>query len=682
MTDFVSHAADLAEPAAFPWIAEGFALGGDYNPEQWPAEVWAQDVELMQRAGVNSVNLGVFSWGLLEVADGVFEWDWLDQVLDLLHAGGIGVNLATPTAAPPTWLLTAHPEIATVDERGVRTGQGARLAWSPSSATFRHYALRMVRALAQRYGEHPALRLWHVSNEIGNENGRCYSAETALAWQDWLRERYGDVERVNAAWGTAFWGHHYTAFEQLQPPRYSRSGHNPGLLLDFERFTSDALLGHYLAERAVLREITPHVPVTTNFMVMRDPGIADYGRWAEEVDLVANDHYTIGADPLRHTELAFSADRARGMAHGRPWLLIEHSTSAVNWQQVNRAKGPGELVRNSMSHIARGADGALFFQWRMSTAGAEQYHSGIVTHAGTATKVFREVEQLGSILRAIRPVLGSVVEPARVALLFDHDAAAALRSGRKPSALLTPTDLPIALHRAFSTRGIAVDVVPPAVDADGYDGYDLVVVPTLYLATDATAAALTAFVERGGHVLVSYFSGIVDETNRVRAGGYPGAFRELLGVRVEEFFPLLESESVTLDNGATASLWTELLELDGAKALAHLASGELAGTPALTRHQVGTGTATYLATRPDDAGLLALVDELVALAGVAPVAVTQPGLEVVRRVGDAGSYLFAINHTSGPLDVRASGTDLVTGTAHTGTVPVPAGGVVVLDEAR
>jgi beta-galactosidase len=679
VTDFVSRSADLAEPTMFPWIADGFAFGGDYNPEQWPAEVWARDVELMQQVGVNAVNLGVFSWGLLEVADGVWSWEWLDQVLDVLHAGGIGVNLATPTAAPPIWLLDAHPEIATVDDRGVRTGPGGRLAWSPSSATFRHYALRMVRELAQRYGNHPALRLWHVSNELGNENARCYSAETGAAWQEWLRARYGDIATVNATWGTAFWGHHYTAFEQVQPPRHCRTGHNPGLLLDFERFTSDALLGHYLAERAVLREITPHLPVTTNFMVMNNPGIADYARWGAEVDLVSNDHYTIGADPLRHTELSFSADRTRGVARGRPWLLIEHSTGAVNWQPVNRAKAPGELLRNSLAHIARGADGAMFFQWRMSTAGAEQHHSGIVSHAGATTRIFREVEQLGAILRAIRPVLGTVVEPARVAVLFDHDSAAALRSGRKPSTLLTAPDLPVALHRAFTTRGIAVDVVPTDTDLDCYD---LVVVPTLYLATDATATALEEFARRGGHVLVSYFSGIVDETNRVRTGGYPGAFRELLGVQVEEFFPLLESETVTLDTGATASLWTELLELSGAKPLAHLASGVLAGTPALTRHHVGAGTATYLATRLDDAGLLALVDELVALARVAPVALTQPGLEVVRRIGDAGSFLFAINHTTGPLDAHASGTDLVTGAVHTGVVTVPAGGVVVIDEAR
>lgn len=675
---FTSHAADLSGPRSFPSIADGFALGGDYSPEQWPEEVWQEDVALMRRAGVNSVNLGVFSWGLLEVADGEYDWGWLDRAMDLLHENGIGVNLATPTAAPPMWLLQAHPEIATVDEFGVRTSQGGRLAWSPSSATFRRFALRFVRALAERYGSHPALRLWHVSNEIGNENARCYSDETALAWQSWLEARFGSIDALNQAWGTAFWGHHYTSFSQVLPPRHARTSHNPGLLLDFERFTSDALLGHYLAERAVLREVTPDIPITTNFMIMNNPGVADYRRWAEEVDLVANDHYTIGADPERHGELSFSADRARGVAQGRPWLLIEHSTSAVNWQPVNRAKSAGELARNSLAHIARGADGALFFQWRVSAAGSEQFHSGIVPHAGADSKIYREVEALGAVLRAIAPVAGSTVERARVGILFDWESAAAWRSGNKPTRSIGYLDLPLALHRALTRRGIAAEVVRPQ---EGLDGFDLVLVPTLYLAAPGVAEQLGEFARAGGHVLVSYLSGIVDDANRVITGGYPGAYRDLLGVRVEEFYPLFEGESVSLDSGATATTWTELLRAEGAEVLARYATGELAGHPAVTRARVGAGSATYLSAGLDAAGIQSLVDDLVALAGVAPVAVVDEGIEVTRRRSADRSYLFLINHTGEDLEARASGTNLVSGAVHSGVVPVAAGAVVVLEEA-
>lgn len=678
-TPFTSHSADLPEPKQFPWIADGFALGGDYSPEQWPQEVWLEDVQLMRRAGVNSVNLGVFSWGLLEVADGEFQWGWLDRAMDLLHEHGIGVNLATPTAAPPMWLMQAHPEIATVSEFGVRTSQGGRLGWSPSSATFRRYALRMVRAIAERYGSHPALRLWHVSNELGNENARCYSDETAVAWQAWLEEKYSDVATLNDTWGTAFWGHHYTSFGQVLPPRFAHTHHNPGMQLDFERFTSDALLGHYRAERDVLREVTPDIPITTNFMVMNNPGVHDYAGWAREVDLVSNDHYTLGADPHRNSDISFSADRVRGMAGGRPWLLIEHSTSAVNWQSVNRAKPAGELARNSFAHIARGADGALFFQWRMSTAGSEQFHSGIVTHTGADSRIFREVEQLGSALKAIAPVVGSTVERARVAILFDQDAAYAWRSTRKGSQIINYIDLPVALHRALTTRGIAVEVIHPH---DSLDGFDLVIVPTLFLADAQTSHALTAFVEAGGHALVTYLSGIVDEHNRAITGGYPGAFRELLGIWVDEFYPLFAEESVALDNGWSGSAWTELLELRGAEALASYTSGELSGIPALTRNHRGQGTATYLATRPGDDDVLALVDELVSLAGIRPIAPIEAGLEVVRRVGASGSYLFVINHSDRSLSVETSGTDLITGVFHEAPVSAPAGAVLVIEEAR
>ena len=678
-SQFVSRSRDLCAPHRFAWLADGLVFGGDYNPEQWPEAVWQEDVELMRRARVNTVNLGVFSWGLLEVADGTFEWAWLDRVMDLLHGNGIGVNLATPTAAPPMWLMRAHPEIATVDEFGVRTAQGGRLAWSPSSAVFRSYALRMVQALAERYGHHPALRLWHVSNELGNENVRCHSDETALAWQAWLAARFGTVAALNAAWGTSFWGHRYTSFDQVLPPRHNRSHHNPGLLLDYERFTSDALLAHFRAERDVLRRITPDVPVTTNFMVMNNPWVDDYRQWAQEVDLVANDHYTIAADPHRAGELSFSADRVRGMSGGHPWLLAEHSTSAVNWQPVNRAKAAGEMTRDSLTHVARGADGVMFFQWRASTAGAEQFHSAMVPHAGTQTKVFREVEQLGASLRAIAPVLGSVVERGRVAILFDQDAAYAWRSTRKGSQSLEYLDLPLSLHRALVTRGIAVEVIHPH---DDLGDFDLVIVPTLFLADSRSAAALAGFVEAGGHALVSYLSGIVDEHNRVITGGYPGAFRDLLGIFVEEFYPLLEGETCTLDNGWSVSAWSELMQVRDADVLATHTSGDLRGVPAMTRSRRGAGTATYLATRPDFDGLLALVDQLVALADITPVAEFEEGLEIVRRVGDNGSFLFAINHTGAPRTLRAVGTDLLTDVTHAETVVVSPGAVVVLQEER
>jgi beta-galactosidase len=646
------------------------AFGGDYNPEQWDEPVWVEDIELMREAGVTMVTLGVFSWGSLELADGEFEFGWLDRVVELLHAGGIAIDLATPTASPPIWLHQAHREVIPVARDGLRYWQGGRLMWCPSSPVFRRYALRIVGKLAERYGDHPAVKLWHVGNELGGGNRHCYCDESAKAFRRWLTTRHGSVEALNRAWGTAFWGHRYGDFDQVLPPLDSESAQNPGLLLDFDRFSSDALLGHYLAEREVLRETG--IPVTTNFMVGTGPDVVDYARWTPHVDLVTNDHYTRSDDPLRHVELAFAADRTRGLDTSRPWLLMEHSTSAVNWQSRNRSKEPGELVRNSLAHVARGSDGAMFFQWRASTAGAEQFHSAMVPHAGTRSKVWREVCGLGGLLTSLREVRGSSVK-ADVALLYDDEAGWAWSAGQKPH-----HDLPLPhaardWHRAFWRHGVTVDVVPPWADLDAYA---VIVVPALFLATDETAAALEAAAGRGATVIVTYLSGIVDETSRVRAGGYPGAFRDLLGVFVEEFFVLLDSEEVTLSDGSKAMNWTECAHADDAEVLVRFASGPLDGQPAVTRRAVGAGSAWYVAARLDDAGLDAVLGRL----PLTPVVPPQDGLEAVRRVNESATYLFVLNHGGKELSVPAKGHDLVTGRAVAGTLRVPSGGVAVVRE--
>jgi len=664
---------------ALGWPARltSIAFGGDYNPEQWDEDVWAEDVRLMHEAGVNLVTVNVFGWAEIEPAPGQYDFERVDRVMDLLAAGGIHVDLATGTASPPPWFSLRHPETLPMTREGVHLSPGGRQAWCPSSPVFRQAALALVEAVATRYADHQALVMWHVSNELGCHNAHCYCEVSAEAFRGWLRRRYGWLDRLNEAWATSFWSQRYGDWDEVLPPRAVAAIANPTQQLDFRRFSSDELLDHFRAERDLLRRITPTVPVTTNFMVTEHIDALDYATWAPEQDVVSNDHYLVAAHPDAHVELAFCADRTRGLAGGDPWFLMEHSTSAVNWQPRNVAKRPGEMLRNSLVHVARGADAVCFFQWRASRGGAEKYHSALVPHAGTDTKVWREVVMLGQVLDTLGEVRGTRVE-ADVALLVDYPAQWAVELDSHPSVDVDGLDRAHALYRAAWDLGVTVDVVPPSVDLTRYRA---VLVPTLYLVSDHDATALTRYVEGGGHVLVTYFSGIVDEHDHVRLGGYPGAFRDLLGIRVEEFFPLRRGEFVRLDDGTTADVWTELLHPAGADVVTRYADGPLPDVPAVTRRAVGDGVAWYMGTRLDRPGTHRLVARVLSEAGAHPVREVPAGVEVVRRVGPDHAYLFVANHTAERVDVPGTGTDLVTGAPCDGSVGVGAGEVAVVRQA-
>ncbi len=637
------------------WPEDRLAFGGDYNPEQWPRETWAEDVQLMGRAGVSFVTLGVFSWSWLEPAKGEYEFGWLDEVMDLMAGAAIAVDLATATATPPPWFSHAYPQTLPVDRDGHTLWPGSRQAWCPTSAPYREHALALTTQLATRYHDHPALAMWHVSNEYACHNLPCYCDTCAGAFRVWLRDRYKYLDALNEAWGTAFWSQRYTDWEQVLPPRRTTTFANPTHQLDYTRFQSDTLLGFFLAEKEVLTRLSPAVPVTTNFMPMPSFRHLDYHRWAPHQDVVSADHYVV--DSLIHprAELAFSSDVTRGLAGGGPWMLMEHSTSAVNWQPVNRAKAPGQTIRDSLAHVARGADTIGFFQWRQSRAGSEKFHSALVPHAGPDSARFREVCRLGEIAQRLGEVRGSRVE-ARVALLWDYEAVWALGGPAMPSGRLDGSLVAETLHRLLRGRGVTVDVVHPSA---ALDAYAVVIVPTLYLVTDENAARVADASDAGAQVLVTFFSGIADEHDHVRLGGYPGAFRDLLGVRVEELFPLASDESATLENGGVATLWSEDLTAT-ATVLDRYASGPLAGRPAVTRRDVGDGGAWYLSTLPDDESLDALLGDLLDAADVSPVITGLPaGVEAVRRRSAGRSWLFLANDTGDGHDLAVAGYDLV-----------------------
>ncbi|MFD8010633.1 beta-galactosidase [Streptomyces sp. NPDC058955] len=672
-------------PATTPKGLTRLAFGGDYNPEQWPEGVWQEDVRLMREAGVTMVSVGIFSWALLEPERGRYDFGWLDRVLDLLHAHGVRVDLGTPTVAPPAWFYRAHPEALPVTADGVRHTYGSRGAICHSSPAYREAAARITTELARRYADHPALALWHVHNEYGVPVSACYCDGCAGHFRRWLDGTYGSVEAVNEAWGTAFWGQRYGAYEEILPPRTTPTAGNPAQQLDYRRFADATLRENFRAERDILHELSPGVPVTTNFMTaLSQCDAIDYWAWGREVDVVTNDHYLITDGRRTHVNLAMAADLTRSVAGGAPWLLLEHSTSGVNWQPRNPAKRPGEMARNSLAHVARGSEGAMFFQWRQSRRGAEKFHSAMVPHAGTDTRIWREVVELGAGLGALEEIRGSRTVPD-VAMLWDWQSWWAQRLEWRPHEAHDARERADSFYETLYDRHLTVDFAHPEADLSAYP---LVVVPALYLMTEAAGQNLREYVENGGTLVVSYFSGIVDEHDAVHPGAYPGALRDVLGLTVDEWSPLLDHQQVRLTGpgGAalTADLWTEFVRPRGAETVWTYADGPAAGGPAVTRHRLGRGTAWYVSTRLDAASLDAIVAAASEDAGL-PTRVGIPhDVEVVRRSGAHGHYLFALNHTPEeakvPLD--GTGTDLLTGTGASGTLTVPAGGarVVRLDD--
>lgn len=656
--------------------AHGMILGCDYNPEQWDRAVWREDVALMRELGVGLVAINIFGWAQLNPAKGVWDFGGLDEIVALLHGAGIRINLGTATASTPAWLTTLHPELLPVAADGTRRFPGGRQAFCPSSPVYRRYALALVERVAERYGDHPAVALWHVSNELGCHNALCYCDASADAFRTWLRERYGTVERLNEAWGTAFWSQRYGAWDEILPPLDTLSTRNPAQVVDFHRFSSDTLLDHYRAEAATIRTHSDR-PVTTNLMNAAHIRNMDYWSWTGDLDLIANDHYLDDRLDDPTTELAFAADLTRGLAAGRPWMLMETSTGAVNWQPVNVAKAPGQLLRNALTHVARGADAICFFQWRASVSGSEKFHSALLPHAGTDSGTWREATELSAVLRALTDVVGTTVS-ADVALVFSWQAWWAADGDNLPSSAVRYLEQVHATYRALRAAGVTVDIVAPGADLGGYR---FVAVPALFSLRAEDAATLQRYVEQGGHALVTFFSGIVDEEQTVVTGGYPGLLRDLLGVRMDEFAPLAPGDALRLTSGRTATLWSERGRVTTAEVIDGFADGPAAGGPAITRNTLGRGAAWYVATALDQADLDGLLRDALAGAGVEPLAGGGADLDLTRRRGaDGSSFVFAINHGEREAVIAASGVDLVGGERVAAPVVIPAGAVRIIRE--
>lgn len=594
-----------------PNLPDQLFFGGDYNPEQWGREVWLEDVRLMKEAKVNLVTLAVFAWANIEISEGNFRFDWLDDIINLLHENGIGVDLATATASPPAWLTTNHPEILPVTQDGVRLSHGGRQGYCVSSPIYKEKATELALALAKRYASHPAIKMWHVNNEYGCHNALCFCDTSALSWRRWLQNRYESIDELNSAWGTHFWSQAYRDWDQINPPRQTPEGTypNPTMMLDYRRFTNDEILELYKAERDAIRSVDSDHPITTNFMSMKHSKNLDYWQWANEVDFVSTDHYLIAEDENNFIDLAFQADLTRGFAGGKAWLLMEHSTSAVNWQESNLAKADGEMISNSLSHIARGSNGAMFFQWRQSVSGSEKFHSAMFPHAGENTRIWRRVKALGAQIAELSSIAGQPTEKAEIAMVFDYQSWWALSQRNLPSTHIDYPDLVHDWYQALYRLGVKVDFISPSVSPLTLANYRAVLMPMTYLLSDADERKFKEYQKQGGTLVVSYFTGISNEIDQVKLGGYGGSLvKDSLGLFVEEFSPLKDGTVVPLTNGMTATDWSQFAEVTTAEAIANFADGISSGHVALAKAK--DGLSIYIGTRLTDSSLQALFGSL------------------------------------------------------------------------
>ncbi|KAF2413954.1 beta-galactosidase [Microbacterium sp. B35-04] len=658
----------------------GLCFGGDYNPEQWPREIWREDAELMVRAGVNLVTVGVFSWARLEPSPGERDFGWLDEVLDLLHAHGIAVDLATPTASPPPWLGILHPETLPVNPDGVRLVAGSRNQFTPASRVYREHAVSIATAMAERYVDHPAVRMWHVGNEFGQID---FGDEAAREFRLWLRERYGTIEALNDAWGTLVWAQRYRDFDEILPPRRMPYLVNPAQSLDFRRYTSWALQRVFTEQRDAIREAGATQPITTNFMGFEP--LTDLWEWAADVDVIADDQYPDHGSATASSDIALVQDLMRSLGGGRPWALMEQAVSATSWRPHNLPKSADRARLDSLQAVARGADAICFFQWRQARTGAERFHSALLPHAGADTEVFASACALGADLQKLRPVVGGRVA-ASVGVLFDWPSWWAAEEPGRPTERLRTLEQVQRWHRALWRRGIAVDLVKPGADLSAYAA---VLVPHSYIVETDAAAALRAAVQRGASLVVGPFSGVADAHAGILTGRSPVLLRDLVGVSGEEWVGLpdaptrvaAESAWTTAPAVAEASVLGERLRADGAEVLARFEDGHLAGAPAITRHRVGEGTAWYLGAVLSDAALAAVLDDALDAAGVTgvvPDRVLPEDVEGIRR-GDA---LFLLNHGEGTRHVTVPGPhrDLLSDADVDGQATLAPGAAMVLIE--
>lgn len=630
--------------------------GGDYNPDQWDRETILEDIRLFKKAGINMVTMPVFSWAKLEPEEGVYDFGWLDDLMDLMAENQISVCLATPTVAQPAWLSTKYPEVLPVDISGRKRTHGMRVFFCYNSEKYRERAAAIAHEMGKRYGKHPALAIWHVANEYGTY---CYCPTCQAKFRTWLEKRYGSIEGVNEHWHTSFWGRTLYSFEEITLPTELNDDYrfNPTIQLDYMRFVTDSTVECYNNEAQILKAYSPEIPVQTNMSGFIKK--LDQFEMTKHMDIVGWDNYP--APDAEPSLVALKHDIMRGLKQGASFMLAEQSPNQQNWQPYNKVKRPGEVRLWSYQAMAHGADTCLFFQMRQSVAGQEKFHGAIISHSGREdTRVFEESTRLGQELKGLGDLFISGRTPAQVAFVFDWNNWWALENSSGPSKDLDYLETVHHYYKYFYDHNIPVDIV--ATDGD-LSGYKLVVLPMLYMLKDGIDEKIKDFVSHGGSLMGTYLTGLADANDRCVFGAYPGPLKDVFGLWVEETDALFRDETNTIlvensslsqakrsmESGSyEARFLCDLIRLDSAESLGVYGQDFYAGRPCVTKNNYGKGQAYYLATQADQKFLEVFFSDICCQAHVESLYSGQSDLEITKRVYEGEEVVFVINHHDTP----------------------------------
>jgi len=629
-------------------------VGVDYYPEHWPEDRWERDAELMEEAGIGLVRLAEFAWSKMEPEEGSFNFDWLDRAMEVLYSRGIEVVLGTPTAAPPAWIIEEDRSILPVDENGDREGFGARRHYCPNHPRYREHTRRIVKAMGERFGGDPRLVGWQLDNEF---SGRCYCDYCKEAFQDWLKEKYGSLEELNEEWGTIFWSQEYGEWEEIPLPTTRARAHNPGLHLDYYRFSSDSWVDYQDLQLEALRPTLGDERVTHNFMFAGFTGI-DYSELGEELDFLSWDNYPLISGEPRTERAAAAHDLARGLGGTGFWVMEEQSGPS-GWNVVSATPRPGQIKLWSYQALARGADGIVFFRWRTCRVGTEQYWHGVLDHHGEPGRRYDEVKEFAREMEEVGKEITPDRVPVEVALIKDYETGWAFEI-QPNSTELDYEEEGLAHYHGFHRLNVPLDVITPGED---FSDYGALIAPNLYLVNEELRKRLERFVRGGGTLILSYRSGVKESrNNKVVNQLLPGELRQLVGAHVEEYTtlggspwgegkagegPAIEFLPHPLGSmSGRARVWADRLKLDRARPLALYRSGPWEGEPAASINEYGAGTVIYLGSglpRNMHRGLAYWLKERMELSGAAE---TPAGVEAVWRGEGDEAVLYLLNHNA------------------------------------